>query len=156
MINPKQGVVTIVSQPSSPVVSRGLPTTRARRAPISLQDYVRDDPALQLSARALGLDYHLSMRIWILLHHFQPDVLLEQRINTFSFIAGDARQFFRMANIAALTLLRELPDFSESLIALINVFPALLVSVIPAQGPLSIIDYVKSNCQIFLEGKWQV
>ena len=45
-----------------------------------------------------------------LLHHFQPDseVLLE-RINTYSFIAGDACQLFRMANIAALTLLRELP-----------------------------------------------
>ena len=34
---------------------------------------------------------------------FQPDseVLLEQRIKTSSFIAGDARRFFRMANIAS-------------------------------------------------------
>ena len=45
-----------------------------------------------------------------LLHHFQPDSeVLLKRINTYSFIAGDACQLFRMANIAALTLLRELP-----------------------------------------------
>ena len=55
--------------------------------------------------QAISLQLAL-IEIKALLHIFQPDseVLFEQRIKTSSFIAGDARQFFRMANIAALSL----------------------------------------------------
>ena len=131
------------------MVSRGLPTTRARKAPISLQDYIRDDPAQVLQVQRLrrrprlpsqhatdteqspsqdiptpmdldqpeghhddlmdsentnesAVEMQPAMQIlqsvdlpetcvnWdqgfgFLLHHSQPEVLLEQHINRFSF-----------------------------------------------------------------------
>ena len=140
----------IVSLPYSPVVPRGLQATRVRHwhTPLSPQDYVCNDPALQRPRRlaqlpspheantgqslslsgslcAMDLDqqtqhdimdsvtmldnFLVDMQLqsvdiptscvyWdqgfgILLHHFQPKVLLQQRINTYSFVAGDTSYF---------------------------------------------------------------
>ena len=94
-----------------------------------------------------------------LLHHFQPEVLLEQHINTYSFLAGDGRQLFRMANIAALTLLGETPRFYR--IPRCCISPCTRVSINKCPPCVNGIRHTctkafEHHCQKLLGGEWQL